>query len=582
MTARLVAIAGPLRGNSFPLMAEEFTIGRDPASSLCLEDPAVSRAHCVIRPEDGRWRITDLDSRNGTLINTARIASQELRGGEEIQVGQSVFVLAVEGDDGAASGDRHQVTSTRTIVLAPEKSVYLRPEALEREREVEQRLVGLLRFSAELAAVADAAELESRLRALLPELLPCRELMIRQLDVTGPADEGEARAAAESAVVLVDTHTLIVPLRFRSETAVLLRIEGEPGSFAEDHLQIGGAVAAIGSLALEKVRNIERLEGENTRLRSELEVTFDMVGESPRMRELFQTIARAAPSETTVLILGESGTGKELVARAIHKHSPRAERPFVAINCAALTDTLLESEMFGHEKGAFTGAAVQKRGRIEYAEGGTLFLDEVGEMAPALQAKLLRVLQEREFERVGGTRSLRADVRVLAATNRDLQQAVREGTFRQDLYYRLNVIGIRTPALRERREDIAPLAAHFASRFAARSGRVLAGISPAARACLLQYDWPGNVRELENAIERAVVLGSGNWIVPEDLPEEIAEGGPAQTSASGYHELVREAKRKILTCAIEQAGSHAAAAKLLGLNPTYLSRLIRNLDVRGV
>jgi Nif-specific regulatory protein len=383
-------------------------------------------------------------------------------------------------------------------------------------------------------------------------------------------------------VVLIETHTLVVPLRLRAGAAVLLRIEADAASFTEDHLQIGGAVAAIGSLALEKIRSLERLEGENSRLRREIELAFDMVGESSAMRDLFQMIGRVAPAETTVLILGESGTGKELVARAVHKNSPRADGPFVAINCAALTETLLESELFGHEKGAFTGAVAQKRGRIELAEGGTLFLDEVGELAASLQAKLLRVLQNREFERVGGGRTLRADVRVIAATNRDLQQAVREGKFRQDLYYRLNVIAVRTPALREHREDIVPLATHFARRFAARAARTLEGVSPAARSCLMQYDWPGNVRELENAIERAVVLGSGEWILPEDLPDEIAEVRAAASSESGYHDLVREAKRKIIAGAIEQAGgSHAAAAKLLALNPTYLSRLIRNLDIRG-
>jgi Nif-specific regulatory protein len=581
MSATLVAISGPLRGKSFPLAAAEFTIGRDPASSLCLDDPAVSRAHCVIREEDGRWRITDLESRNGTVVNGGRIDSRTLKGGEEIRVGQSVFVLALEHDDGAAVSRPAENISTRTMILAPAESIYMRPERLARESTVEHRLAALLRFSAELARVSDAEGLESQLRELVPELLPCSAFTLRTLDTDAPADESEARAAAEGSVVLLDRHALVVPLRFRAETALLLRIEDHTGGFSEDHLQIGAAIAAIGSLTVEKIRNLERLEGENMRLRGEIDLAFDMVGESAGMRELFQMIRRVAPSESTVLILGESGTGKELVARAVHKHSTRAEAPFVAINCAALTETLLESELFGHEKGAFTGASAQKRGRIEMAEGGTLFLDEVGEMAPALQAKLLRVLQEREFERVGGTRTLRADVRVIAATNRDLQQAVRDSGFRHDLYYRLNVIAIRTPPLRERREDIVPLANHFAARFGARSGRVLAGISPGARAALLKYEWPGNVRELENAIERAVVLGCGDWIVPEDLPEDLAEAGGAESAASGYHERVREAKRRIIAGAIEETGSHAGAAKALGLNPTYLSRLIRNLDLRG-
>ena len=226
------------------------------------------------------------------------------------------------------------------------------------------------------------------------------------------------------------------------------------------------------------------------------------------MRSLYRQIGRVAPSDSTVLITGESGTGKELVARAIHSNSPRAERPFVAINCAAITETLLESELFGHERGAFTGAIAQKKGRLETADGGTVLLDEIGELSPALQAKLLRVLQEREFERVGGTRSIAVDFRLVAATNRDLEQAIAAGTFRRDLYYRLNVVSLAVPPLRERPEDIPLLANHFARRHAANMKRRVTGVSPEALACLMAYDWPGNVRELENAIERAVVLGS--------------------------------------------------------------------------
>src|SRR5438876_12148167 len=225
-----------------------------------------------------------------------------------------------------------------------------------------------------------------------------------------------------------------------------------------------------------------------------------MVGESPRMREVFQFIRKVAPTDSTVLIRGESGTGKELVARAIHRNSRRQNRPFVAINCAALTDTLLESELFGHEKGAFTGAVALKKGKIEVADSGTVFLDEIGELAPNLQAKLFRVLQEREFERVGGTRPIKVDVRLIAATNVDLNEASRTGKFRQDLYYRLNVVSLEVPPLREHPQDIPLLAAYFIARYSEKVNRRVAGISPKARTCLLHYSWPGNVRELENAI----------------------------------------------------------------------------------
>ncbi len=282
-----------------------------------------------------------------------------------------------------------------------------------------------------------------------------------------------------------------------------------------------------------------------------------------------------------MLILGESGTGKELVARALHRNSLRAAGPFVAINCAALTETLLESELFGHERGAFTGAIMQKKGKLEAAEGGTVFLDEIGELSPVLQAKLLRVLQQREMERVGGTKTIQLDIRLLAATNRDLEQAVGKGDFRRDLFYRLNVVSLKAPALRERPEDTLPLAEHFAKKYAAECGRKIVGLAPEARAYLQSYSWPGNVRELENAIERAVVLGSADMVLAEDLPEHIRESRPAAVSASMYEEAVEAAKRQVVLQAFDQVNhDHEAAAKILGLHPNYLHKLIRTMNLK--
>jgi len=300
------------------------------------------------------------------------------------------------------------------------------------------------------------------------------------------------------------------------------------------------------------------------------------------MRELYQFIARAAPTNSTVLIRGESGTGKELVARAIHLNSPRSQNPFMAINCAALSETLLESELFGHEKGAFTGAIAQKKGKLEVANGGTVFLDELGELAPTLQAKLLRVLQEREFDRVGGTRAIKVDIRLIAATNRDLEKAIQAGTFRQDLYYRLNVLSLTMPALKDRREDIPLLAGYFAMRCSRESGRPVKGISPEARKCLVQYDWPGNVRELENAMERAVVLGTTELIQPEDLPEALLEKQAVPgVQVTEYHQAIKETKRQLVLKAFQEAGgNYAQAARLLGVHPNNLHRLIRTLDLK--
>jgi len=377
---------------------------------------------------------------------------------------------------------------------------------------------------------------------------------------------------------------LCVPLAVagRAFGIVYLDSANPAAAFTKDDLQLLAAIAGLAAIAIENARQFERLGSANQRLRAEVSLQHDMVGQSPRMRQVYQFIEKVAPSDSTVLIRGESGTGKELAARAIHKNSPRKDESFVALNCAALTETLLESELFGHEKGAFTSAICQKKGLLEVAEGGSVFLDEVGELSPTLQAKLLRVLQEREFVRVGGTRPIKLNVRFLAATNKDLQKAVREDAFRADLFHRLNVISFTLPALREHPDDIPLLAEYFAARYAKRCNRDVKGISAEARACLAQYDWPGNIRELENAMERAVVIGSSSFILPEDLPETLLEASPTSAAVSArYHDAVRNLKKQLILSAFEQSGgSITEAARLLGLNSNYLHRLIRNLGLR--
>jgi transcriptional regulator with PAS, ATPase and Fis domain len=291
-----------------------------------------------------------------------------------------------------------------------------------------------------------------------------------------------------------------------------------------------------------------------------------IVAEAPEMRAALRLATQVAVTDATVLILGESGTGKELVARAIHEGSARRGGPFVKVDCAALPEGLLESELFGHEKGAFTDAAAEKPGRFELAHGGTLFLDEVGELPQSLQAKLLRVLQERAFERVGGTRTISVDVRILAATNRDLAKALKGGQFREDLYYRLNVVPILVPPLRRRPEDILPLAAHFLQRFGARYGKVVPGLSPEAAALLRRYSWPGNVRELEHAIERAVILWERGVIRPEELAVDlmaVASDGLPDQELMTLEELEREYIRRVLR---RVRGHKSRAARILGIN----------------
>ncbi len=307
-----------------------------------------------------------------------------------------------------------------------------------------------------------------------------------------------------------------------------------------------------------------------------------IVGDAPALGRVLALIAQVAPTESTVLIQGETGTGKELVARAIHDRGPRRGRPLVKVNCAALPRELVESELFGHEKGAFTGAVQQRRGRFELAEGGTLFLDEVGELPPEAQAKLLRVLQEREFERVGGARSLRADVRVIAATNRDLQAQVAAGRFRADLYYRLNVFPITVPPLRERREDIPRLARHFAAKAARKLGKTLEGIAPAFIEQASAYDWPGNIRELENLVERAMIMSEGARLDAIGLFSEasLPDGAtPAAPADATLEEIERTHVRRVLErCGWVIEGEHGAA-RVLGLNPSTLRGRLRKLGI---
>jgi Nif-specific regulatory protein len=352
--------------------------------------------------------------------------------------------------------------------------------------------------------------------------------------------------------------------------------------FQEDHLQLMAAVAGISAIALDNARRQQWLEQENQRLTMEVRQDQSLVGEGGRMKEIFQFLARVAPTDSTVLIEGESGTGKELAAKALHRNGARANRPFVAINCAAIPETLLESELFGHERGAFTGAATQKKGRLEMADGGVVFLDEIGELAPQLQVKLLRVLQEREFERIGGTHPIKLDIRLIAATNRDLAEAARKAEFRQDLYYRLAVVKLTMPPLRERRDDIPMLTRHFVQKHAKRCKVKAKPVSREAMAALVNYDWPGNVRELENAIERALVLGSSESILLEDLPESVVEqNAPAETHEGKYHAHVKQLKKQLIVDAVEQTGgNYVDAAGILGVHPNYLHRLIRNLGIK--
>jgi two-component system response regulator HydG len=311
-----------------------------------------------------------------------------------------------------------------------------------------------------------------------------------------------------------------------------------------------------------------RLDAENAYLREEVEERFgDIVGKSPQMQAIFQSIQKIAGTNSSVLLQGESGTGKELVARAIHRQSPRAAGPFIKVNCSALAETLLESELFGHERGAFTGAIKERRGRFELAHGGTLFLDEIADIPPSVQIRLLRVLQEKEIERVGGERTIKVDVRIISATNRDLTEAVAKGTFREDLYYRLHIVPLRIPPLRDRHGDIELLVRHFIRAISKETGKRITGISNEALHLLQAYPWPGNVRELENAIERAIVLCDGEELAVGEFPMGETPGAGA-TSLDG---VLAETERRLIQEALERAGGvKTRTAELLGIKTSAL------------
>jgi transcriptional regulator with GAF, ATPase, and Fis domain len=354
--------------------------------------------------------------------------------------------------------------------------------------------------------------------------------------------------------------------------------------FLAGHMQLLASIAGLTAVALEHARYVEWLERENQQLKEIINTEHGMVGRSQKQQDIDAFVNRAGPSDRSVLISGETGAGKELVARAIHRNSLRASKEFVAVNCGAFPESLLESELFGHERGAFTGAIAQRRGLFELADGGTVFLDEIGEMPMAMQPALLRVLQEGEFKRLGGNSLVKVDVRVIAATNRNLENAVKEGRFRADLFFRLNVLPIEMPRLSERREDIPLLAAYFIKKHRDARSRpypIVLGITPEAYQLLITYNWPGNIRELENVIERAIALGASSYIVPDDLPKELRLETSGMAGSDLYEkELATFRKALFERVLAETHGNRQEAARRLGFHATHFARLCHDLNVK--
>ena len=628
MNPRLRIIAGPLKNQVVELPVGEVSLGRDGTNQVTISDPALSRHHCVFTFEDDGFKVRDLGSRNGTQVNGATITDHCLKHGDRIAVGDSLLLFLTQEDASEQAGsvefDDESLPLQATVHLRPEDALYLHPELAPEEDSVSaslsRNLNALLKISQSVNSIHDLRELQEQVLQSIFEVAPAEEGAIL-LDRHGELNSTLARDRQGSEASVRVSRTIVQQVMKQGVAMMLNDVQNQGGlrdvkslvasevrsllcvplnvmdrvigciylstrksvvPFTEDHLQLVTALASIASVALENVHQIEWLRQENKRLNTEINLDHNMVGDSPAMLEVYQLLSRVSPTDSTALIRGESGTGKELAARAIHRNSRRSEKPFVAINCAALVDTLLESELFGDVKGAFTGAT-GKKGKLEVANGGTVFLDEIGELAPTLQAKLLRVLAERELERVGGTRTIPVDIRLIAATNRNLEEAVKAGTFRQDLYFRLNVVSVPMPALRDHKQDIPQLAHYFVAKHSAKCNRPAKPISPAARAFLKSYDWPGNIRELENIIERAVVLSVGDTLLPEDFPEQLLEHDGSPEIASGkYHGSVQEFKKKLILNALrESGGNYTDAAKALGLHANYLHRLIRNLNIKG-
>jgi transcriptional regulator with GAF, ATPase, and Fis domain len=616
MPPRLAATSGKLKGAIFAINEEAMIIGRETSANLCIADASVSRRHSKIEKREDGFVLTDLESLNGTFVNDVPVKSRVLDHGDRVRIGDSEFLfLTHEGEATSKSSDvkldEAHVASGSTVQIRFDDALHLMAHDLS----------ALTKVSTTINSIRGLDDLLERLLELLFELVPAQRgailltnegsfetSLVFGLDRARGKDQAvtvsrtivkqvlrdgvallssdaavEPSLATESLIAARAHSVMCVPLVNFQRTlgALYLDTTFARDQFNREHLQLVAAIAGIAAVAIENARQFEWLETENERLLADVNIEHNMIGEGAAMQRVYHFISKLAPTASTVLICGESGTGKELAARAIHRNSKRAQKPFMAVNCAALNESLLESELFGHEKGSFTGAFAQKKGRLEVADGGTVFLDEIGELTPLLQVKLLRVLQEREFERVGGTVTIQVDLRLIAATNKNLEEAIEAGEFRQDLYYRLNVVSFEMPPLRERREDIMLIANYFADKYGTRCNRKLKGFSAEARACLTAYEWPGNVRELENAIERAVVLGTTDLILPEDLPEVVLESELSPTSTLRYHEAVTQTKKEIILRAIDEAkGNYTEAAKLLGVHPNYLHRLIRNLNLK--
>jgi len=637
VTQSFLHVVDPAVGESIVRLepGKRVTLGRAPSNDVVLHDERASRVHAEILFAPGGWVVRDLQSRNGTTVNgTAVVSERPLAAGDVVCIGlvQITFTDGAPptgasqalGPSDTIAGDVPAGAAEWMASITHRRSHSRLLEAISEAAGTAPRVgraaADLCRLAFALAGADDARGIarlavDSALQGtaatrgivLLPARLGDVALDRATIDMVAPTAStpdpwpGAIPHAAAATVLLTDeavlasgdgglggvATTIAAPIRSRGRPVGVMHLEVEAGGAATpDDLEFVMAVCDALGVALDNLAAREVLStrlataaDENERLRRRLGQETHMVGASPALQGIIGQMQRVATTKATVLVRGESGAGKELIARAIHDASDRSSGPFVCLNCAALSETLLESELFGHEKGAFTGATERKIGKFEAAHRGTLMLDEIGEMSPAIQAKFLRVLEGHPFERVGGSGRVQVDVRVVAATNRDLEKAVTAGGFRRDLYFRLKVVEIIVPPLRRRPEDIEPLAAHFLSRFAAETGRKLRGFTPEAVEAMQAYHWPGNIRELRNVIERAVVLSQEEFIDVHELSlSHLAVPGDTDNDAVSrlgpfVPTTIEEMERRHVLATLEAVGGNKTkAATILGIERSTLDR----------
>lgn len=618
-------------GNVFVLHpGKRYVLGRANTNDIVLNDDLCSRQHAEVAFTDGKWSLRDLGSLNGTRLNEELIqGAAELHPLDEIGLGRCRLWFVENLDQlphaapeaGPAASNiaiRKRLGQTRYDFQLPssdeESPGFVARNRISQDLSLLYRLAlnmgsaatteqlmqvvlsGLLEATpADTAAVLEVQDTEGRLLAFQSRLSNegYREApgeLIREVLASGEGILAEDTQRLRSSKTGRGTASAIssficAPVRSGDAVVALLHLYClDPfKSLGTEDLELVVAISKTLAVAWQSLRRQADLLEENQRLKAQVASEVQLVGQSPALEEIKAQIAQVAPTNATVLIRGESGVGKELVARAIHLASPRREGPFVCLNCAALAESLLESELFGHEKGAFTGATQRKIGKFEAAHNGTIFLDEIGEMTPSAQAKLLRVLEGHPYERVGGSEPIRVNVRVVAATNRPLEEAVNAGQFRRDLYFRLQVIEIRVPPLRERRSDIPILAEFFLRRFLEETGRRLKGFTTAAMEKMRNYTWPGNVRELRNVIERAVALGKGPlldapdiWLSGLELDSRPDAPPPAYTPRS-----LEEVEKEHIAATLRHTDwNKSQAAAILGIERSTLDRKIKAYDIQ--